>query len=340
MPVPRMPVVSRIRRLFVPLAAIVAALATGATPPAAADDGAGRYPDRPIRMIVGWPPGGVADTGTRRLTALMEKTLGVNIVVENRAGASAQIAAETVARAAPDGYTLLASDIVTHAINPCVFPKLRYDPLKDFAPISMRSRSPMLLVTHAGTSIRSVNDLVRQSRGGAEPMAFASPSLGAPQNLTMELFARLTGARLRAVLYKGEAPALVDVIGGQLPVMITFPSTAQPHVQAGKLRALAVTHRERIPAFPDVPTFTELGWPALESYSWGSFHAPAGTPRAIIDKLRDAVVKANRTREVQDYAATFAVDPISSTPEELLAWNRREIERLCAIVQQAGIRME
>ncbi len=327
------------KRFWTALLAVAASL-SAASPEALADDPAASYPNRPVRMVVAWPAGGVADSATRRLAATLERFLGVNVVVDNRPGASGQIGAEFVARAPADGYTLLASDIATHAIDVCVFAKLRYDPFKDFVPISLRSRGPMMLVANSGTAIRSVKDVVSQARSLPEGLAYASPGLGSPQHLQMEVFDRTTGAGLRPILFKGEAPALLDVVGGQIPVMITFPSVALPHVQSGKLRPLAVTSARRLPAFPEVPTFRELGWPELEGYSWGSFHAPAGTPRPIVDKLNAAIARTLRTPEIVEYYASFGSEALSSSPEELADWNRKEIERLCAIARQAGIKLE
>lgn len=321
-------------------ASLVLAVLLAHVSSAGANDPVAAYPDRPIRIVVAWPAGGIADTGTRRLAMVLEKILKTTIIVDNRPGASGQIGAESVARAPADGYTILSGDIATHAINPCVFAKLRYDPLKDFAPISLRIRGPVTLVVSATTSIKSVRDLVEQSRRGPEPLAYASPGLGTPQHLQMELFARQTGASLRPVQFKGEAPAVIDVVGGQLPTMFAFAPTVAPHVQSGKLRMLAVTSSQRMPSLPDVPTFIELGMPQLESYSWGAFYAPAGTPKPIVDKFAAAVARANQAPEIVEYATSFGSEPIHSTPDELAAWNRKEIERLCPIAKQAGIRIE
>ena len=186
-------------------ASLVLAVLLAHVSSAGANDPVAAYPDRPIRVVVAWPAGGIADTGTRRLAMVLEKILKTTIIVDNRPGASGQIGAESVARAPADGYTILSGDIATHAINPCVFAKLRYDPLKDFAPISLRIRGPVTLVVNAATSIKSVRDLVEQSRRGPEPLPYASPGLGTPQHLQMELLARQTGASLRPVQFKGEA---------------------------------------------------------------------------------------------------------------------------------------
>ena len=298
------------------------------------------YPNRPVRIIVPWPAGGVSDSGTRRIAAVMEKILGARFIVENRPGASGQVATELVARSAPDGYTLMTGDIATHGINPCIFPNMRVDPANDFQPISLRGRGAMVLVVNSASPVRSVDDLIRLSQATGEAMPYASPGLGTLQHLEMERLARSTGAKLRAVPFKGEGPALIDVVGGQLPVMFAFPLVAVPQIQGGKLRALAVTSKARVQVLPDVPTFRELGRPELEVYSWAGFFAPKGTPRPIVDKLARAVAKATEDPALRQFLATFGVDAVHSTPEELGAWVRSEIARLCAISKQAGIRME
>jgi tripartite-type tricarboxylate transporter receptor subunit TctC len=316
------------------LLALAAGIATGARA-----DEAG-YPNRPIHIIVPWPAGGVSDSGTRRIAALMEKNLGARIIVENRPGASGQVATEFVARSAPDGYTLLSGDIATHGINACIFPNLRVDPVKDFQPISLRGRGSLVLVVNGASPVRSVDDLVKLSQAGSEAMPYASPGLGTLQHLEMERFARSTGAKLRAVPYKGESPALIDVVGGQLPVMFAFPLVALPQIQDGRLRALAVTSRTRVQVLPETPTFREIGRPELEAYSWGAFFAPKGTPRPVVDRLARAVAKATEDPSLRQFLATFGSEPVHSTPEELGAWVASEIARLCAISKQAGIQME
>jgi len=302
-----------------------------------ADDG---YPSRPIRIVVPWPAGGVSDSGTRRLAAVMEKTLGARFVIENRPGASGQLATELVAHAPPDGYTLLSGDIATHGINPCVFPKMKVDVQKDFQPISLRSRGAMVLVVNSGTPIKSLAELVSRSQSESEGMPYASPGLSTLQHLEMERLARATGARLRPVPYKGEAPAITDVVGGQLPVMFAFPLVAMPHIQSGKLRALAVTSKARIPGLPDTPTFAEAGRPDLEVVSWGAFFAPRGTPRPVVDKLAQGIAKATEDASLRQFLATFGSEPVHSTPDELGQWVQREVARLCAIARQAGVQLE
>lgn len=298
------------------------------------------YPSRPVKVIVPWPAGGVSDSGTRRMAALMEKSLGVRVVVENRPGASGQLATEVVAGAAPDGYTLLSGDIATHGINPCVFRSMRVDPLKDFQPVSLRSRGAMVLVVTAASPYRSVDELVARSRAQPDGLPYASPGLSTLQHLEMERFADATGAKLRPVGYKGEAPAVIDVVGGQVPAMFAFPLVVAPHVQAGRLRALAVTSRSRVPVLPDTPTFTELGKPELEGVSWGAFFAPKGTPRPVVDRLAAAVATAAGDPGLRQFLAQFGAEPAHSTPEALGQWMQREAIRLCALARQAGVALE
>jgi tripartite-type tricarboxylate transporter receptor subunit TctC len=317
----------------------LATVALGVLPPIARSDDAA-YPSHPIRVIVPWPAGGVADSGTRRVAAIMEKTLGTRMIVDNRPGASGQIATEYVAKAAPDGYTILSGDIATHALNACVFASLRAHPLNDFEPITLRNRGPMLLVVNAASQIKSLDDLVKRSLAEPDGLPYASPGLGTLQHLHTERLIQATGAKLRPVLFKGEAPGILDVAGGQLPVMMTFPSVALPHIQSGKLRAIAVTAKKRVPALPDTPTFNELGRPELETYGWGAFFAPKGTPRPILDKLSAAMAKASEDASLRAFTATFGAEPAHSTPDETRAWVRSEIDRLCAITKRLGIRLE
>jgi len=320
------------------LAAVPALVASGLVSRARADEAP--YPNRPVRVVVPWPAGGVADAGTRRTAAVMEKFLGARIVVDNRPGASGQIATEAVARSTPDGYTLIAGDISTHALNACVFANLRVHPLRDFEPVSLRTRGSMMLVVNAATGIRSLDELVKRSQAEADGLPFASPGLGTVQHLHMERLMQATGANLRPVIYKGEAPGLTDVVGGQVPLMMTFPAVALPHVQSGKLRALAVTAKKRVPVLPDTPTFAELGRPELEAYTWGAFFAPKGTPRPVIDRLAAAMAKTSEDASLRQFAAGFGAEPMHSTPEELRAWVQAEIDRLCVIAKKAGVRVE
>ncbi len=301
---------------------------------------ADNYPSRPIHLITAWPPGGVADIGTRRLAARLEAILGQQVVVENRPGASGQIGTLAVARSAPDGYTLLRGDIVTHALNVSVFKSLPYDPIKDFVPVSLNGKAPMLLVTNAALGVNTVKELVAMAQATPGGLNYASASIAGPQHLAAELLKQSTGMSINAVTYKGEAPALVDVVAGQLPFMFVFSAPAMPHIQSGKLKALFVTHSQRLPLLLDVPTAREVGLPELEFMSWAAVFAPAGTPRPIVDILNRAVVQAMTDPQIREQLRAIGTEPTTSSPEELAAFVKSEIVRLSEIVKRAGIRLE
>jgi tripartite-type tricarboxylate transporter receptor subunit TctC len=317
------------------ITALVAAPFGGALQDAIADN----YPSRPIRCIVPWPAGGVADVVTRRVAVRMEPLLGQSIVIENKAGASGMIGADFVAKAPPDGYTILRGDLVTHAIDPYLFKAIPYDPIKDFQPISRHGRGPMIFVVHSDLPVRSMAELTAYAKAHPGLVNYGGP-LGGPQNLVAELYKQLTGAEIVHVPYKGEAPALTDLIAGQIQMMVVFPLPALPFVQSGKLRALAATGDRRLPVLPDVPTVAEVGLPGLEMTGWGAFFAPAGTPRAVIDKLNAAIVEAMKNPEIVEIVRSFASEPVTSTPEELAAFLKTEMTRWAEVVRKAGVRIE
>lgn len=301
---------------------------------------ADNYPYKPIRMIVAWPAGGVADSATRRLAGKLTEELGQQVVVENKPGASGMIGADLVARAAPDGYTLLRGDAVTHGINPSVFATISYDPIKDFTPISLHGRGMMVLLAHPSLGVSSLRDVIALSKSRPDGIQIASPGLGTGQHLSAALLGQTTGANLAIVPYKGEGPALIDVAAGQVPLTYAYLGPALPLVQAGKLKAIVLTGDVRPPAYADTPTVAEVGFPELEMKGWGIVLAPAGTPRPIVDKLNAAIVKVMKSPEIVELLRTFGSDAFTSTPEEAAAFVRSEIARFAPIVKKAGIRLE
>jgi len=313
----------------------VAWLALGLPCAATADD----YPNKPIRIIVPWPAGGVADVATRRVAAKMEPLLGQPLVIENKPGASGMIGADFVAKAPPDGYTILRGDMVTHAVDPYLFKTIMYDAIKDFAPVSAHARGPMILVVNPGLPVQSVADLIAYSKAHPRSLNFGAP-LGAPQHLAAELLKHTTGADISHIPYKGEAPALTDVVAGQIQLMFVFPSVGGPFVKAGKLRAIATTSGKRIRMLPEVPTFNESGFPELEVTAWGAFFAPAGTPRPIIDKLNAAIRKGMQDPEVQELLHLVGAEALTGSPEELAAMLKVEMERWAQVVKRAGVKIE
>src|SRR3954466_1743811 len=262
-------------------------------PPALAQ---GEYPNRPIRLIVTVPPGGAADFIARLIGAKLAESLGQPVVVENRAGASGTIAADAVAKAPPDGYTLLQNSITTHGIGPHLFDKLPYDPVKDFAPVSGLALLPLIMAVNADVPAKTVPELIALAK--RQPLNFASSGNGGAPHMAAELFKSVTGAPLVHVPYKGSGPAVADLVGGRVQIMFDAAPSLIQHVRSGKLRVLAAASAERNRLVPEAPTFAELGQPQIAVSLWYGMLAPAGTPRPVIDKLNGAIGKALASPEI------------------------------------------
>ncbi len=282
------------------------------------------YPERAIRLIVPFGAGGVTDTVSRLLGKGLSAELGQSVVVENRPGASGIIGADVVAQAAPDGYTLLMGNISTLAVNAVAFARLPYDPARSFAPISMISQQPVVVATSAGRPLATVADLVAASRAKPGGLNFASG--GASFELMNEAFKQASGAVMTNVRYKGDTDALASLMAGDTDVTFTSFSSVQPLVQAGKIRAVALTSAERSPLAPDWPTLTELGAPVVAS-SWQALMAPANTPDAVITRLNAAVKRVLASAEVQKQFSQQGVTAASSTPDELRTYAAGELKR-------------
>ena len=249
------------------------------------------------------------------------------------------IGADLVAKAKPDGYTILRGDMVTHAVTPHLFKNVPYDPLKDFAPISGQGRGVMLLVVHPGVKAQSFAELIALAKTQPGTLHYGAP-IGAPQHLAMELLKQLTGVDVVHVPYKGEGPALSDLMGGQIQMMFSFVSAVGPFVKATKLRALVITRAERIPMFPNLPTVIEAGQPGLEMSAWGGFFAPAGTPRPIIDTLNAAIVKAMALPEMEEFMSNTGSESMVSTPEQFGELLKLEMKRWAEVVRRSGAKVE
>jgi tripartite-type tricarboxylate transporter receptor subunit TctC len=297
------------------------------------------YPNKPIRVIVPWPAGGVADATTRRICAFMEPLLKTALVVENKAGASGMIGADLVAKAKPDGYTVLRGDMVSLAVTPYLFKNVPYDPVRDFAPISGHARGVMLLVVHPGVKAQSFSELIALAKAHPGTLHYGAP-IGASQHLAMELLKQQTGVDVVHVPYKGEGPAMSDLVGGQIQMMFAFVNGVGPMVKAGKLRALVVTRAERIAMFPNLPTVIEAGQPGLEMWGWGGFVAPAGTPWPIIDTLNGAIAKAMAHPELQAFMTNAGSDSMVNTPEQFGELLKAEIKRWAEVVRRSGVKVE
>lgn len=297
------------------------------------------YPVRAIRLVVPFPPGGGGDLIARSMGHSLADALGQQIVVDNRAGAGGVIGLETVAKAAPDGYTLLLSPSGPLVIHPSLYASLSYDPLRDFAPISLLASSPLILVVHPALPANSVKTLVQLAKRQPEKINFASNGKGGSSHLAAELFMLTTQTRMVHVPYKGIGPALTDLARGEVQLMFAG-NAILPHVRSGRLRALAVTTARRARVLPDTPTVSEAGVRGYESATWYGLLAPAGTPRAITDRLNADTVKVLRLPEIRNRLETEGAEVIGNSAESFAEYMRRETARWRKTVTSAHISME
>ena len=298
------------------------------------------YPDRPIRLIVGFPPGGASDVAARAIAAKMGALLDQAIVVENKSGAASNIGSDYVAKAAPDGYTVLFGTI-SLAVNPSLYPQLSYDPLKDLGPGAQVASTPFLVVFNPGTPYHSVADLIAAARKPSDkPIYFASAGNGSGAHLFAELFNSQAGVKMQHVPYRGAAPAMSDVLGGQVPLTFDNIVTTLPLVKGGKLRALAVTTKTRSRAAPDIPTVAESGLPGYDATAWFGLFAPAGTPAAVIQKLSATAAQATQAPEVRAALEAVGCDPMGTSPREFDTFFKSEIKKWAKVVDEAHVRVD
>jgi len=315
------------------LPALLFAVAAGAGAlPAAAQS----YPVKPIRFVAAYPAGGPSDIVTRAIGKRLSEMLGQPVVVENRAGAGGHIGAENVARSAPDGYSLLlGGSYVT--IGPALYRKLGYDVSKDFTAIGLVAQNQYLLVSHPSVPAKNVRELIDLARRSPGKLNYASSGAGAPPHLAGELFKSMAKVDVAHIPYKGATPALTDLIGGQVDFYFGGISGALPHARSGKIRALAVTGRNRSGQLPDVPTVAESGLPGYDITTWFGVLSAAGTPRPIVDTLNAALRKMIGEQGTREYLLAQGLDPMSSTPDELAAFIRSEIPKFAKIAKAAGL---
>ena len=298
------------------------------------------YPARPITLVVPFAPGGSASTAARSVADKMSETLGQQIVIDNRGGAGGTVATRAVAKSGPDGYTILVVTSATVGTSPSLFQNLGYDPRRDFAPIGLIAATPNLIVVHPSFPARSMAELIKLGREATTPIPYGSPGTGTLNHLTVELLAYRTGMKLAHVPYKGAGPALNDLLGGHINVLISAIPNAHSHVLAGTIHALAVTGDKRSALLPSVPTFAEVGLTGYDvPLRWG-LAAPAGTPRAIIEKLNQALNAALTSEEVRQRLALEGAEPAPTTPEEYVAIIDREVTMWSDLVKAAGIKPE
>lgn len=296
------------------------------------------YPSKPIRMIVPFPPGGVTDIVARTVSVKLSAELGQPVVVENRAGASGAIGAELGARAAPDGYTLIMGNISTLGINPITFAKLGYDPITSFDPISLVAVQPLLITVHPGVPAKNLAELVQLAK--SQPGQLNYGTAGSSIHLAVEQFNSLAGIRMNHIAYKGSAPAITDLVGGQIQVLFDPFSSIYPLVVAGKIRALAVTTEKRATAAPQLPTVAEQGYAGFDVSSWQGIVVPAGTPKPIIQRLYRGLVTVMASPEVKEKFAQYSAFATASTPEQFAAYIKEELTRWQKVAQQAGVKPE
>lgn len=299
-----------------------------------------QFPDRPVTLVVPFAAGGSTDVVARIIAQKMSDDLGQQVVVENVAGAGGNIGADRVARAEPDGYTILMGTVATHALNPLILKTKPYDPEKDFTPVSLLVVVPNVLVVNPELPAKTVQELIALLKADSEKYAYASSGNGTPLHLSGELFKAMAGVNIQHIPYKGAGPALNDVVGNQVPIMFDNLPSSSPHIKSGTLRALGVTTAERAPSFPDVPTIAEAGVPGYETYTWNALFAPAGTPKEIVDRLNASANKAMKDPAVIEKMNGFSARIVGSTPEELGAHVKAELAKWEPVVKGANISME
>lgn len=297
------------------------------------------YPVRPIRMIVAYPPGGGTDIVGRMMAQKLGENLGQTVVVDNRGGATGNIGTELAARATPDGYTLLMGNVAPNAINVSLFKKLPFDPVKDFAPVSLVAVTPNILVVPPSFPVKTVKDLIALAKSKPGALNFPSAGIGSSSHLAGEMLKSMAGIDMVHVPYKGGGPALIALLSGQVQLMFATLPAAMPHVKSGKLRPVAVTTAHRSLALPELPTIAESGVPGYEAATWYGLLAPAGTPKAIVGRLHAEIVKILATDTRQQLVAQ-GFEPVGNTPAEFAAYIKSEITKWGKVIRDAGIKPE
>jgi tripartite-type tricarboxylate transporter receptor subunit TctC len=326
------------KSLLLPALAAALTLSTvGAAPALAAED---KWPVKPITYVVPFPPGGTTDTLARLIGQRLGQALGTTVLVENRPGAGGNIGSDYAAKAAPDGYTILGGTISSHAINASLYPKMPYDVVKSFAPITLIGTNANVLVVSAGSPFKSVQDIVTAAKAKPDGLSFASAGNGTSQHLAGELFKSLANIKMVHIPYKGSGPAIQDVMAGQVPMMFDTTVVAAQHIESGKLRALAVTSAQRIKSLPNVPTMVEAGVPGYELESWQAIFAPANTPRPIVDRLYRELSAIIKSPDMQERLAKLGMEPSAMSPEQFATFQRSEIAKWAKVVKAADIKVD
>jgi tripartite-type tricarboxylate transporter receptor subunit TctC len=297
-------------------------------------------PDRPVRLVVPFPPGGATDIVARLLAQKLAEPLGQPVVVENRGGAGGNLGAENVARSPPDGHALLLATVGVLAINPSLYARLPYDAATDLAPVALVAAAPVAMVAHPSLPARTVEELVALAKASPRRLVFGSAGNGTPGHLAGEIFNGLTGADLVHVGYRGGGPAIQDVIGGQIPLVFDPVQSVLPHIEAGRVRALAISNPARIPALPGVPTMAEAGVAGHETTAWWALAAPGRTPAPVLEALAEAARRAASTEEWRAQLARLGIDPVLRTGPDFAAFVRAESAKWGAAVRASGAKAD
>jgi len=315
-------------------------LAAAASALPAASALAQAFPNKPMRLILPYPPGGGSDTIARPFARKMAENTGQQVVVDNRGGAGGNIGMETAARSAPDGYTFVMGLTAQLAVNPGLYPKLPYDPIRDFEPVTLLANGAYLLVAHPSLPASTMKDVIAIGKKRPNEILYASSGNGSGAHLASELLNTMTGIKLKHVPYKGGGPALVDTISGQTQLLFATPIASAGHIEAGRLRAIAVSTTKRVSSMPNVPTVAESGVPGYDSGVWYGMLAPKGTPRDIVSRLNEEFRKVLADPGIRSFLTKSGVDPEGSTPEELGKYMRSELAKWTKVIKAANITVD
>ena len=299
-----------------------------------------KYPLKPVRWIVPFAPAGPTDLMSRAVAEKLSQRLGQQFVVDNRPGAGGNIGAEVVAHSAPDGYTLMIGHVGTHAINVSLYPKLAFDPVRDFTPITLIATLPLALVIHPSLPVKDAKELIAYAKARPGQLNFASAGNGGPTHLTGELLKTSAHIDIVHVPYKGNAAALLDLVAGRVQMMFSNLLTSMPHVRAGKLRAIAISSPKRTPQAPDLPTIAESGLPGFSSVPWYGVLGPAGLPRTIVDRLNTEIAQALAQPDMRERFVSHGIDLQASTPAEFAALIKSEVVKWRKVVREAGAKVD
>ena len=298
------------------------------------------YPTRVVRIVVAFTPGGAVDTLARTMAQKMTEAWGQSVIVDNRPGAGGTIGTDSVAKATPDGYTLTAGAVSTHAINAGLYKKLPYDPVRDFAPVALMAAVPNVLVVNPSLPAKSTKELIAIARQKPGALSYASAGAGTTLHLSGELFKSMAKVDIVHIPYKGSAPAVADVIGGQVPMMFDSITSSLPYVKAGRLRALGITSVKRSAAMPEVPTISESALPGYDMNPWFGLFAPAGTPASVISKVNGEVARILALPDVKERLAAIGAEPMGGTPAQFAALVKADVAKWAKIVQEAKITVD